>query len=47
MSLNGMRRVTFFPRNPNVNATELGHEYEAHSARILEMLNHKFYSNTG
>lgn len=37
MSLNGMRHVTFFPRSPNVNATELGHEYKAHSARILEM----------
>ena len=37
MSLNGMSHVTFFPRSPNVNATELGHEYKAHSARILEM----------
>ena len=37
MSLNGMRHVTFFPGSQNVNATELGHEYKAHSARILEM----------
>ena len=37
MSLNGMRHVTFFPKSQNVNATELGHEYKAHSARILEM----------
>ena len=35
MSLNGMRHVTFFPKSQNVNATELGHEYKAHSARIL------------
>ena len=35
MSLNGMRHVTFFPGSQNVNATELGHEYKAHSARIL------------
>ena len=39
MSLNGMRHVTFFPRSPRASpgATELGHEYKAHSSRILEM----------